>query len=320
MKTYHDRLKELETYTGMGEKPADFTDYWKDALEELDRINPDVSLQKAEFQGTHTECFHLYFTGVNGSRIHAQYLRPKNISHPIPALLQFHGYRWNAGDWCEKMAYTDMGFAIASMDCRGQGGLSEDLGSVRGTTVTGHVIRGITDTKEKLLYRQIFLDTTLLPRILMRFEEIDAEKLGVFGTSQGGGLAIACAALTPEIKKAAPCSPFLSDYQGACCHQECQGAYLELWDYFRILDPCHEQEQDFFRQLQYIDIRNLAPWVKADVLWGIGLEDKACPPSTQFAAYNALTSDKKMIIYPEYGHEPFPGFQDKMMQFMTELL
>ena len=169
MKTYHDRLKELETYTGMGEKPADFTDYWKDALEELDRINPDVSLQKAEFQGTHTECFHLYFTGVNGSRIHAQYLRPKNISHPIPALLQFHGYRWNAGDWCEKMAYTDMGFAIASMDCRGQGGLSEDLGSVRGTTVTGHVIRGITDTKEKLLYRQIFLDTTLLARILLRF-------------------------------------------------------------------------------------------------------------------------------------------------------
>ena len=89
MKTYHDRLKELETYTGMGEKPADFTDYWKDALEELDRINPDVSLQKAEFQGTHTEFFHLYCTGVNGSRIHAQYLRPKNISHPIPALLQF---------------------------------------------------------------------------------------------------------------------------------------------------------------------------------------------------------------------------------------
>ena len=64
----------------------------------------------------------------------------------------------------------------------------------------------------------------------------------------------------------------------------------------------------------------MAAYEKADVLWGIGLEDKACPPSTQFAAYNALTSDKKMIIYPEYGHEPFPGFQDKMMQFMTELL
>ena len=101
-------------------------------------------------------------------------------------------------------------------------------------------------------------------------------------------------------KKAAPCSPFLSDYQGACCHQECQGAYLELWDYFRILDPCHEQEQDFFRQLQYIDIRNLAPWVKADVLWGIGLEDKACPPSTQFAAYNAHTNASTYsIIKPE---------------------
>ena len=49
------------------------------------------------------------------------------------------------------------------MDYRGQGGLSEDLGSVRGTTVTGHVIRGITDTKEKLLYRQIFWTLHCLP-------------------------------------------------------------------------------------------------------------------------------------------------------------
>ena len=72
------RLYELQ------EKMEESEGYWKDALEELDRINPDVSLQKAEFQGTHTECFHLYFTGVNGSRIHAQYLRPKNITHPIP--------------------------------------------------------------------------------------------------------------------------------------------------------------------------------------------------------------------------------------------
>ena len=320
MKTYQTLLKELETYTGIGERPADFSDYWRDAIEEMSLTDPRVSLEKAEFQGTHTECFHLYFTGVDGSRIHAQYLRPKYRSHPIPALLQFHGYRWNAGDWCEKMAYTDMGFAVASMDCRGQGGLSEDLGCVHGTTVTGHVIRGVTDHKNKLLYRQIFLDTALLARILMDFEEVDRERIGAFGTSQGGALAVACAALTPDIQKIAPCSPFLSDFEGACRHQECQGAYLELWEYFRIQDPCHEHEKDFFEHLQYIDIRHLAPWVKADVLWGIGLEDTACPPSTQFAAYNALTSTKKMVVYPEYCHETFPGFQDKMIQFMAELL
>ena len=50
MKTYHNRLKELETYTGMGEKPADFTDYWKDALEELDRINLMSVCRKQSFR------------------------------------------------------------------------------------------------------------------------------------------------------------------------------------------------------------------------------------------------------------------------------
>ena len=52
---------------------------------------------------------------------------------------------------------------------------------------------------------------------------------------------------------------------------------------------------------------------------GVGLMDTICPPSTQFAAYNKIRSKKRTIIYPDFGHEGLPGFQDEVFQFMAQL-
>ena len=47
--------------------------------------------------------------------------------------------------------------------------------------------------------------------------------------------------------------------------------------------------------------------------------DTICPPSTQFAAYNAVTSQKSMVLYPDFGHENLPGHSDKIFEFMMDL-
>ncbi len=38
----------------------------------------------------------------------------------------------------------------------------------------GHIVRGLDDSPEKLLFRQIFLDTVQLTRIVMDMPEVDA--------------------------------------------------------------------------------------------------------------------------------------------------
>ena len=68
-----------------------------------------------------------------------------------------------------------------------------------------------------------------------------------------------------------------------------------------------------------MDIQNLAPRIQAKVQWHIGLMDKICPPSTQFAAYNKITSGKDMVIYPDFGHEGVPGREDTIFQFLMGL-
>jgi cephalosporin-C deacetylase len=44
--------------------------------------------------------------------------------------------------------------------------------------------------------------------------------------------------------------------------------------------------------------------------------DTICPPSSQFAAYNKITSHKSMAVYPDYGHEMLSGFFDQSFQFL----
>jgi cephalosporin-C deacetylase len=318
--TFDLPFEQLQTYSGTNPRPADFDLFWEKNLQEMRAIDAQVELIPAKFQVPGVECAHLYFTGVEGARVHAKFLRPKTIASPRPAILFFHGYSNNSHDWSDRLNYVSMGYIVAALDCRGQGGLSEDRGGVHGNTLHGHIIRGLEDAllgrPEKLLFRNIFLDTAQLAQIIMEMPEVDAEQVAASGASQGGALTVACAALEPRIKRIAPVYPFLSDYKRVWMMDYAKDAYSELQEYFRRFDPQHAREDDIFEQLGYIDIQNLAPRIRAEVLWGTGLMDTVCPPSSQFAAYNKIPSRKKMAIFPDFGHEELPGLNDQIMQFV----
>ena len=152
----------------------------------------------------------------------------------------------------------------------------------------------------------------------MDMPDVDAGRVGATGASQGGALTVACAALEPRIRRAAPVYPFLSDYQRVWEMDQAKDAYAELQEYFRRFDPRHEREDAVFEKLGYVDVQFLAPRIRAEVLWCIGLMDTICPPSSQFAAYNKITSPKTMAIYPDFGHEVLPSNPDLIFQFQTK--
>ena len=311
-------LAELREYRGINPKPVDFADFWDRSLAELDATDPRPELIPSDvIQASGAETFDLFFTGVGGARIYAKYLRPKKPASPSPALLLFHGYTGHSGDWQDKLPYVGQGLAVAAMDCRGQGGRSEDPGGVRGNTHHGHIIRGLDESPDKLLFRQIFLDTVQLARVVAGFDEVDGERLSCMGGSQGGALAIACAALEPRIRRCVSIYPFLSDYKRVWEMDLAMDAYAELRTYMRLFDPVHEREEEIFTKLGYIDIHHLAPRITAHVLMGLTLLDNICPPSTQFAVFNAITAKKDSVVYPDFGHEALPGFADRAFSFLS---
>jgi cephalosporin-C deacetylase len=321
--TFDLSFDQLLTYQGTNPRPPDFDVYWDCALEEMRNTDPQVELVPAEFQAPGAECFHMYWTGVGGARVHAKLLRPVQATAPHPAVLMFHGYSGNSGEWVDKLGYVGQGYTVAALDCRGQGGLSEDNSEVIGTTFRGHIVRGLTDAlegrPEKLLFRQIFLDTAQMAKIVMEMPDVDVERVGATGGSQGGALTVACVSLEPRVKRAAPVFPFLSDYKRVWTMDQAKDAYEELRVWFRQFDPRHQQEDAVFEKLGYVDIQFLAPRIKGEIMWPIGLMDTICPPSSQFAVYNKITAPKSMAIYPDFGHEGLPAVNDSIFQFLMKL-
>lgn len=312
-------LEELKQYQGINPCPEDLDAFWDTAIAEMEQIDPQVELIASDFQVKNAECYDMWFTGVGGARVYAKLLKPKNLTKKAPAVLHFHGYSGSSGEWNDKLAYVNEGFVVAALDARGQGGKSQDSGHPLGNTLHGHIIRGLEDCPEKLLFRSIFLDTAQLARIVMAMEDVDETRVGAMGGSQGGGLTLACAALTPNLNRAAPVYPFLSDYRRVWEMDMAERAYVELKEFFRHTDPQHKMEDEYFRRLGYIDVHNLAHRIKAKILMGTGLMDNVCPASTQFAAYNRMNCPKEVRIYPDFGHEGLPGFWDEAMMYMLEM-
>lgn len=315
-------LDELRTYAGRNPRPDDHDAYWAEALAELAAAMPDadVVLDPVEHVAPYADCADLWFTGVRGARVYAKYLRPRGVTEPHPAVVVFHGYSGRSPDWFALLPYVAQGFSVAALDVRGQGGRSQDVGGALGNTLEGHIVRGLGDDPRNLAFRHVYLDTVQLARTVMDLPEVDATRVGVTGASQGGALTIACAALEPRVRAAAPVYPFLSDFRRVWEMDLAADAYAELRSWLRRFDPTHADIERTWRTLGYVDVQHLAPRIEATVLMLTGLMDQICPPSTQFAAFNKIRAPKQMVLYPDFEHEDLPGEDDRILRFMVEQL
>jgi cephalosporin-C deacetylase-like acetyl esterase len=185
-----------------------------------------------------------------------------------------------------------------ALNIRGHGNSMDHIAPEKRQNILYHL-----DDPETYFYRGAYMDCIRALDFLYSREEVDTTLVAVEGGSQGGALSLATAALDPDrIALCVPHVPFLSDFR----------------DYFRIVAwpggevfqfmEAHPEipEDEIYRTLAYIDVKNLAPWVKAPVVMAVGLKDRTCPPHINFAVYNQLKVPRRYIVYPESGHS-LPG-------------
>ena len=119
------------------------------------------------------------------------------------------------------------------------------------------------------------------------------------GMSQGGGLSVAAAALDQEVKLSLPEMPYLAHYRRAL-QVAAANPYLEIAAYLRRYP---QREEQVWQTLSYFDTMNLAPEIHCPVLMTVGLQDTVCPPSTVYAVFNHLASERKtMQVFPFHDH------------------
>jgi len=231
---------------------------------------------------------------LGGVRVHGWYAHPRAKTR-LPAMLHVQGY----GTVMEPSDLGNEGFAQFFLNIRGHGNSRDDVKP----GFPGYLQTGL-ENKDTYIYRGAYMDCLRAVDFLCSRPEVDTARVGVIGSSQGGALSVATAALDPRIKLCLPDVPFLSDFR--LYFQVARWPANEFNDYMAL--PGHSWEQ-VYSVLDYIDIMNLAPMIKCPVLMGVGLFDDVCPAAINFAMYNALTTKvKKYYLYANSGHG-LPGEQ-----------
>ena len=310
-------LKELRTYQPELTREKDFA-AWEKTRQESVQQPLNARLVPVDYIVEQVKVYELFFDGFQNSRIHGRYILPREAGkdRQVPVIIRFHGYNWNNVVISDILKFPLMGYGVLLLDVRGQSVKSPDHNHYENGGAAGWMTKGILNPYN-YYYRYVYMDCVRGIDFLMSREEVDKERIAVEGGSQGGGLALAAGALSDKVKVVLADIPYLCHFRRAVELYE-SSPYSEIYHYFKIHDSLHRTEDQVYRTLSYFDGMNLAPWIKADVLMSVGLEDTVCPPSTVFAAYNHLKTNKEIRVYPEYGHGGFNQHNEEKLFFLKE--
>ena len=287
------------------DRAEDFDNYWIRARRELDAVDPQFKLIRQDKLCTETrDIFLVEMRSLGNVLIRGWYMKPVKEG-VYPAILHVQGY---SSTKVPQNLYQGDDMVSFALNIRGHGNSQDDVNPGFPGYLQDHV-----DDKELYIYRGAYMDCVRAVDFLFSRSEVDTSRVAVEGGSQGGALSFATAALDNErIDLCVPHVPFLSDFRDYFKVAGWPGG--EFRQYFE--DHPEISEDEIYKNLSYIDIKNLAPWIKAPVLMSIGLIDETCPPHINFAAYNQLNVPKEYIVYPFAGHG-LPGeYYNTMMDYI----
>lgn len=286
----------------------DFDQYWTRAKRELAAVDPQFNLIRIDSLCTSRRNVYLVEMRSMGNILIRGWYSVPTAPGKYPAVMQVPGYQ--SIILPEYVDYGDdiIGFGL---HIRGHGNSRDDIDP----GFPGFLQYFLSD-KELYIYRGGYMDCVRGVDFLFSRPEVDTTRVAVEGASQGGALTFATAALCGNrIRVCAPQVPFLSDFE----------------DYFKVASwPGNEftnlvvnekkyDRDEVYNTLSYIDIKNLAPWITAPMIMGVGLVDDVCPPHINFAAYNQVQSEKQYIVYPLSGHSLPEDFYLKKMEFIRKV-
>ncbi len=277
-------------------EPADFDQFWKKSLNELSDVPLDIKLTPLpDKSSSRSNVFQVNIQGYQGSRIYGILCMPKKSGkHPAILNLPGAGIRPYGPD----LEMADSGYIVLSIGIHGIPVVLDP--SIYNNLETG-ALKGYfffnSNNKDKYYYKRVYLNCIRAIDFVVSLPEFKPNSLAVTGNSQGGALSIVSAALDKRINYLAVIHPALCDLTGYFFGRA--GGWPHFYDK-QNLDKYNNKETK--ETLEYFDIANFSKRISQTGFYTWGFNDETCPPTSMFAAFNNVKSQKKLSLYLDTGH------------------
>ena len=296
--------------------PDDFDAYWEKQKKILASIPMNVKLTKLDSGKDDVEFYDVQADSFNG-KLSAYMAFPKNAkAKSLPAIVfaQGAGVRSSSKS---VIAWAQRGVIALDFNAHGipNGMPKKYYEDLQNGELKGYPLKKCHN-KDTIFFRTLYMRLMRAMDVICAQPQWDGKNLAVCGGSQGGGQALAAAGLNPKVTVVA------SGFPAICDHTGCVIGRTTGWPHFTRLDKNGNYNKNVIEAPRYIDAVNFASRIKGKVVMIINYADNACEPTSCYAAYNNIKTEKRLIVNEQSRHTPAPGtyaqMQNIMVDFMTQ--
>ena len=292
--------------------PKDFTQFWTNAKAENSKIPLDSKLTLLPQRCT--EKANVYEVSIQnfkiGMRVYGILSVPKAPGN-YPAVLQVPGA--GARPYKGNVQMAENGIINLQI---GIHGIPVTLDSIVYANLQYGALDGYPtfnlDLRDEYYYKHVYLGCVRAVDFIYSLPQFDGKTLAVMGGSQGGALSIVTAALDDRVKCLSCFYPALCDITGYL-HGRAGG-----WPHV-FINPKYATTEKI-ETSKYYDVVNFAKQLKVPGFYSFGFNDKTCPPTSIYSAYNSITAPKTLFIVKETGHNTVPEQYTKSNEFIFKLI
>lgn len=290
--------------------PADFDEFWGNALTEARRLALDPHRTLLPERCTETvNVYEVSFVNNRpGSRIYGILCIPVKPGR-YPALLRVPGagVRPYGGDvWTASQGAITLEIGIHGIPVTMRQSVYDDL---RLAALDGYWESNL-DQPEKNFYRRVVVGAVRSVDYIASLPEWNGREVGVTGSSQGGFLSLAVAALDKRITYVAAVHDAMCDYEIALQQKACGWPHY----FYGVKHPDMKKVEG----ARYYDGVNFARRITCPGWYSFGYNDEVVPPSSAYSVYNVVTAPKTLSLYQKTGHFWYQEQWDEWESWLLE--
>lgn len=278
--------------------PDDFDEFWIEQKRQLAEIPLKPVLTPVEHDDASIECYDLQTPCLGGAPVSGYFSKPKGAkASSLPAILWVHGAGVRSSSLPNAVKGANAGMLSLDINAHGLPNgkpgkfySEQNAGPLKGYRHAGR------ESRDTIYFRGMFLRLVRAIDFLAAQPEWDGEHIVVIGHSQGGGQSLAAGGLDSRVTFIAPGVPAICDHSGQAAGR------INGWPKLVPNGDDGKPNPTILEAARYVDAVNFATRCKAEAIMSVGFIDHVCPPSSCYAAYNALTGPKSMVNEPLMGH------------------